>query len=118
MKLAISPLVSILLISSVGASSATGSFVDADVDLGGSMTGMKKPKANLHGRRTQTIDPYSCSRAKSCCKCSDKNCSDLTSAKKYRKCIRKNCKSRCRKAAGKCYGDKNRATEVAIEECW
>uniref|UniRef100_A0A7S2E9I2 Uncharacterized protein n=1 Tax=Trieres chinensis TaxID=1514140 RepID=A0A7S2E9I2_TRICV len=119
MKLTVFSIVGVLLlISAAGASLASDSIVGADEGLGGSVSELAKPEGNRHGRQTQTVDPYSCSQARKCCKCSDNNCSDLTLAKKYKKCIRKNCKARCGKAAKKCYGDKGLVTKVAVDECW
>ncbi len=45
-------------------------------------------------------------RTKRCCRCVD-SCSS-SSSDEEKKCVKKECKDKCRKAADKCYGTKNK----------
>lgn len=63
--------------------------------------------SNYHGRTSTYRGGSKCrKRKKRCCKCVD-SCSS-SSSDEEKKCIRKDCKDKCKKAGDKCYGSKKK----------
>ena len=63
--------------------------------------------SNYHGRTSTYRGGSKCrKRKKRCCKCVD-SCSS-SSSDEEKKCIRKDCKDKCKKAGEKCYGSKKK----------